>query len=238
MKASVLALSLIGLLCGCVAYRAPNLVFQRGPETNYNQERSGVQSRSTTAEQQVAESTQAQDQTTNSTDATMPTAMDAVKTVGLRQGVAATQTPTQGREQATGTVTGTEQTPTGQSGGQAIAPVIPISGGGDANVTNPTNQATGQGSNPGALTGGTTTTGSASATTAPTTETLYAQSAVRNADGTVTVQASDGQAYTGTVTGPFQQPDGSSDFVLLQASGEPVKVRAAGDRAAALSGGQ
>lgn len=114
-------LMMLGILAGCVAYRAPVIAYIKGPESNYNQERSGTMSRSTGAEQQVADKTQAQTQTSNNTDAAMSTVSDQTKQVGLRQGQAATGTQAAGRESASGTTSSTTQTPTGQQGGDALA---------------------------------------------------------------------------------------------------------------------
>lgn len=107
------------LLQGCIAYRAPVVSYQRGPEVNYNQERSGVTSRSTGAQQQVADSTQTQDQQDNAITADMPSALDATKQLGLRQGQADTSTTTQGDQSPANTTT--EQVPTGQQGGDAVS---------------------------------------------------------------------------------------------------------------------
>ena len=107
------------LLQGCIAYRAPVIAYQRGPEVNYNQERSGNMSRSTNAEQQVAETTAEQQQQSNTTTADMPSALDATKQVGIKQGQADTSTTTQGDQSPANTTT--EQVPTGQQGGDAVS---------------------------------------------------------------------------------------------------------------------
>lgn len=121
----LVVIGLLAALCagclGCIAYRAPVIVFQRGPETNYNQERSGVQSRSTTAEQQVAETTAEQQQQQNSTDAAMASAVDETRQVGLKQGQAQDVTKATGRDTAGATSGSPTQSPTGQQGGDAVA---------------------------------------------------------------------------------------------------------------------
>lgn len=118
----LVCLAVLGvLLSGCVAYRAPVVSYQRGPEVAYNQERSSVQSRATNAEAQVAETTAAQTQTDNTADSNMPSALDTTKQVGLKQGQAATGTQAQGREAVTGEATSTGQAPVGQQGGDALA---------------------------------------------------------------------------------------------------------------------
>jgi hypothetical protein len=148
LMSGVAIVLLLAMGAGCIAYRAPVVVFQRGPETNYNQERSGVQARSTTAEQQVAETTAEQDQQANQTDAAMSSAVDETKQVGLKQGQAATGTQTPGRDNVAGSTAGTTQSPTGQEGGDAAAiGQTPTAAGGGG----------GQGGSGGTSTGGTTT---------------------------------------------------------------------------------
>ena len=117
----VLALSAL-VAAGCISYKAtaPMVVFQRGPETNYNQERSGVTSRSTAAEQQVADTTAPQTQADNTVSADMPTAMETTRQVGLKQGQAATTTKTQG-DTSPGTTTSEGQAPVGHQGSDTTA---------------------------------------------------------------------------------------------------------------------
>lgn len=108
------------VLVGCVAYRAPMISYQSGPENAYNQERSGVISRSTSTEQQVAETTAAQTQSANDTTANMPTALDLDKQIGLKQGKADTGAAGAGRDATDATATGSGEAQ-GQQGGDAVS---------------------------------------------------------------------------------------------------------------------
>lgn len=132
---------------GCVAYRAPMVVTQWGPEGQYVQDRGGTQSRTTSGEQQVADTTAYQEQVKNTSDVNMPTAVDETKQLGtLKSGQSATGSQTQGRESATGT-TGSGGAATGQEGGDAVAVgQTPTAGGGGG----------GQGGTGAPVTGGTT----------------------------------------------------------------------------------
>lgn len=118
----MLVLVIAMLAAGCISYKctAPMVVLQRGPETNYNQERSAVTSRSTAAEQQVADTTAPQTQTDNTVSADMPTAMETTKQVGLKQGQAATTTKTQG-DTSPATTTSEGQAPVGHQGSDTTA---------------------------------------------------------------------------------------------------------------------
>lgn len=126
-RAMVTVLVLMGLLgivalcggCG-IGLRAPGIVVQRGPETNYNQERSGVTSRSTAAQQQVAETTAEQQQQENATTADMPTQAESTRQVGLRQGLEGTTAKTVG-DTSPGAATREGGGATGQEGGSATS---------------------------------------------------------------------------------------------------------------------
>jgi len=118
----VLACLVLGLLLlpGCVAYRAPVISWQSGPENAYNQERSGVTSRSTNAEQQVADKTESQTQTENVATAEMSTAMETTRQVGLKQGQAQTRSVAQGRDDVNAPSSSTGQASVGQQGSDQL----------------------------------------------------------------------------------------------------------------------
>lgn len=119
-NAKILILAAVcGLVAGCIAYRAPVVSYQRGAENAYQQDRNGLTSRSTGNQQQVAETTSEQQQQENTQTADMPTATEATKQLGLKQGLAGTTTKTQG-DASPGTTT-SEQVPTGQQGGDATS---------------------------------------------------------------------------------------------------------------------
>ena len=131
----VLALCAVAVITGggCIAYKAPVVSYIRGPEANYNQERSAVMSRSTNAEQQVAETTAEQQQQENTADAIMPTAMDLTSQLGLKQGQGTAQAATAG-ESNTGATLNADQTQQGQAGGDALGqtPTVYNAPGGNA----------------------------------------------------------------------------------------------------------
>jgi len=145
----LLAVALAGVcavFCGCVAQinlsegRAPQFVVQRGPETNYNQERSGVTSRSTSSQQQVADTTAEQGQTENATTADMPTQAETTRQVGLRQGLEGTTAKTVG-DTSPGTATREGGGATGQEGGSATS--LGQTADSEAQNAQPDNQSTG-----------------------------------------------------------------------------------------------
>lgn len=131
MKLTNAKILILAAVCGLAAFmlmgcqmsmkeiKSPQFVMQRGPEVNYNQEGSGVNSRSTGTNQQVAKTAATQKQAGNRFTADMPTAMESTKQVGLKQGQAATTTKTQG--DTSPATTTAEQVPTGQQGGDAVS---------------------------------------------------------------------------------------------------------------------
>ena len=128
----VLAALLLGC-ASCIAYRAPIVSYQSGPENNYNQERSGNNNRSPGAEQQVADTTAAQNQWENATDTQQATALDVAKQIGLKQGQGTAGAATSGTDN-TGATLNADQTQQGQAGGDAIGqtPTVHNAPGGNA----------------------------------------------------------------------------------------------------------
>jgi hypothetical protein len=114
--------ALCGLLAvsGCIAYKAPVISLVRGPEANYLQEGSGLNSRSTNANQQSAKNTAPQLQLENQATAEMASNMEATRTVGLKQGVAQDKAIAQGRDQTSAGQQSTDKSTTGQTGNDTL----------------------------------------------------------------------------------------------------------------------
>jgi len=112
----VLALAQVG----CIAYHAPVFALVRGPEANYNQDGAGVQSRATQSNGQVAKRTAPQLQLENTATAEMASAMEATKTVGLKQGVAQDKSNAQGRDDVNSAQSSTGKVTTGHQGSDTL----------------------------------------------------------------------------------------------------------------------